>query len=53
MLVIILVLDGIVKFRPFQCSCFPFRLFSFSYSVLDLDSANPRYLDEKEEQWET
>ena len=49
MLVIILVLDVIVKFRSFQCSCFPFRLLSFSFPVLYLDPADPRYLDEKEE----
>ena len=34
MLVIILVLDVIVKFRPFQCSCFPFRVFSFSFMMI-------------------
>ena len=49
MLVIILVLDVIVKFRPFQCFCFRIGYFYLVFSVLYLDPADPRYLDEKEE----
>ena len=49
MLAIILILDVIVKFRPFQCSSFRFSYFHLVFSVLYLDPADPCYLDEKEE----
>ena len=49
MLVIILVLDVIVKFRPFNAFVFRFRYFHLVFSVLYLDPADPRCLDEKEE----
>ena len=47
MLVIILILDVIVKFRPFQYAAFRFGYFRLVNSVPYKDSADPHYLDEK------
>ena len=38
---------------PFNALAFRFGYFHLVFSILYLDPADPRYLDEKEELWET